>query len=126
MKIRPEQIARTLKGEAQPIYWLSGDEPLLMQEAVDQIRSHFRTRGFIEREVFNVDKSFKWDQFSHATSHLSLFATQKILEVRLQSAKLDDAGKQAIQIFLDQPNPDYVLLVSSPRLEAPTQKTKWT
>ena len=125
MKIKPEQLARTLQGQLLPVYWLAGDEPLLMQEAADQVRHHFRDQGFTEREVFVVDKSFNWEQFSNATANLSLFASQKVLELRLLSAKLDDAGKRALQQYLDQPNPDYVLLVSSPRIEAATTKTKW-
>ncbi len=125
MRIKPEQIARTLKSGTSSMYWLSGDEPLLMQEAADQIRTNLRDKGFAEREVFNVDKSFNWDHLAHATANLSLFATQKIFDVRLLGAKLDDSAKQAIQQFLEQPNPDYVLLLSSPRIEAATLKAKW-
>lgn len=125
MIIKVNQIARTLTDKPLPMYWLSGDEPLQLQEAADQIRKHFRALGFDEREIFNVDKSFDWDQFANATSSLSLFATRKILDVRLGSAKLDDPAKLAIQQFLDQPNPDFVLLISSPRLESATLKAKW-
>lgn len=125
MRIKPEQITRTLNSTSLPMYWLSGDEPLLMQEAADQIRGHFRQQGYAERELFTADKSFNWEQFTHATANLSLFSAQKILELRLLSAKLEDTGKESLQQFLDQPNPDYVLLISSPRLEAATLKTKW-
>lgn len=125
MKIKPEQLARTLKGTLLPMYWLTGDEPLLIQECADQIRHHLRQAGFVEREVFTVDKSFGWDQFFHSTSNLSLFATQKLIELRLQSAKLDDAGKAAIQHYLQQGNPDNILLITSPKIESATFKTKW-
>lgn len=125
MKIKLEQLARTLKGGPHPAYWLTGDEPLLMQEAADLVRSHLRKQGYAEREVFTVDKSFNWEQFAHSTANMSLFASQKLLEVRFMSAKLDDAAKLAIQTFLDQANPDYVLLVTSPRIEAATLKAKW-
>jgi len=125
LKIKPEQLGRTLKSTSMPLFWLSGDEPLLIQEAADQIRQHFRDKGFIEREVFVVDKAFSWESFRQSTSNLSLFATQKLIDLRLLNAKLDDAGKAAIQEFLDQGNADYVLLISGPRLEAATLKTKW-
>ena len=125
MIIKASQVARTLTGKQLPIYWLSGDEPLQLQEAGDQIRKHFRSLGFDEREIFIIDKSFNWDQFKFATANLSLFATRKILDMRLGSAKLEDAAKLAITQFLDQPNPDFVLLISSPRLESATLKAKW-
>lgn len=125
MKLKPEQLARTLKGNDLPLYWLSGDEPLLMQEAADSIRSHHREKGFAEREVFNIDKSFDWEQFAQSTGNLSLFSEKKIIELRLSTAKLDDSGKKAIQHYLEDINPDYLILISGPKLDAATLKTKW-
>lgn len=125
MKIKPEQLSRTLKSKSCPLFWLAGDEPLLIQEAADQIRLHFRGQGYIEREVFTVDRSFNWDSFIHTTANLSLFSAQKIIELRFTSAKLDDTGKSAIQQYLEQANPDYVLLITSPKIEAATLRTKW-
>lgn len=125
MKIKPEQLTRTLNNEQLPLYWLSGDEPLLMQEAADAIRTHYRKSGFLEREVFNVDRSFDWGEFQHITSNLSLFSEQKIIELRLGSAKLDDAGKKAIQFYLEDPSTDFLILISGPKLDAGTPKTKW-
>lgn len=125
MKIKSEQLKRALDSNELPCYWLAGDEPLLMQEAADLIRAHYRDRGFTEREVFNVERGFNWETFAQATGNLSLFAERKIIELRFSSARLDDAGKQAIQRYLDQANPDFLLLISSPRLEAGTLNTKW-
>ncbi len=125
MKIKAEQLAATLGKAALPVYWLAGDEPLLMQEAADQLRQHYRNRGYLEREVFNVDKSFDWSQFSNTTGNLSLFCELKIIELRLSSAKLEDAGKKALQAYLQDPNPDFLLLILSPKLEAAAIKTKW-
>ena len=120
MKIKPEQLNRTLNSSSVPLYWLSGDDPLLMQEAADTIRSHFRSAGFLERDVLSVDRSFNWEEFQHLTSNLSLFSEQKIIELRLSSAKLDDQGKKAIQRYLDEPNPDFLILISGPKLDAGT------
>lgn len=96
-----------------------------MQEAADSIRQHFRKLGFDEREVFNIDKSFDWNSFHHATNNLSLFAEKKILELRFATAKLDDTAKKALHQYFEDPKSDFILLVSSPRLEAATLNTKW-
>ena len=63
MKIKPEQLSRTLSSNNLPLYWLSGDEPLLMQEAADLIRTQYRENGYIEREIFNVDKNLTGASF---------------------------------------------------------------
>lgn len=125
MKIKPEQLSRTLNNNDLPLYWLSGDEPLLMIEAADLIRSTYREKGYTEREVLNVDKSFDWGQFFQSTGNLSLFSEKKIIELRLSTAKLEDAGKKAIQHYLSEINPDYLILISGPKLDAGTLKTKW-
>jgi DNA polymerase-3 subunit delta len=125
MKIKPEQLSRTLSSQNLPLYWLSGDEPLLMIEAADLIRSQYREKGYTEREILNVDKSFDWGHFLQSTGNLSLFAEKKIIELRLTTAKMEDAGKKAIQHYLSELNPDYLILMSGPKLDAATLKTKW-
>lgn len=96
-----------------------------MQEAADKIRQSFRQQGFDEREVFTVDKAFDWQSFHHSTNNLSLFAEKKILELRFSSAKLDDSAKKALHQFFEEPKTDFLLLISSPKLEAATLNTKW-
>lgn len=96
-----------------------------MQEAADQIRAHYRKKGFLEREVFNVDKNFDWGNFINSTGNFSLFSEQKIIELRLSSHRLDDAGKKALHSYLEDPSSDYLLLILSPKIDAPTFKTKW-
>jgi DNA polymerase-3 subunit delta len=125
LKIRPEQLQRTLSSTDPAIYWLAGDEPLLMQESADLIRQHYRHRDFLEREVFNVDKNFDWNQFINATGNLSLFCKLKIIELRLGSARLDDAGKKALHNYVQDPNADLLILILSPKLDAAAIKTKW-
>ena len=96
-----------------------------MQESSDQIRHHYRGRGFLERDVFNVDKNFDWNQFFNATGNLSLFCELKIIELRLGSARLDDAGKNAIHAYLQDPSADFLILIVGPKLDVAAIKTKW-
>ena len=125
MKIKSEQLGRHLTRNMPALIWLAGDEPLLMQESADLVRKYCKEQDFAEREIFNVDRSFNWESFLQAGGNLSLFGERKLIELRLVSAKLDDPGKKAIQTYLDHANPDFVVLVSSPRLETATLNTKW-
>lgn len=125
MKIKIEQLGRTLSSSAHPLYWLAGDEPLLVQESADAIRKHYREAGFLEREIFNVERGFKWENFTQSAGNLSLFAEKKLYDLRLSSSKLDENGKKAIQEYLDEQNPDLVLMITSPKLEAGVMNTKW-
>ena len=60
MKLAPAQLAKHLQGALAPVYIISGDDPLLCQEAADAIRAAARQQGFDERQVFAADASFDW------------------------------------------------------------------
>lgn len=125
MKLNPAQLAKYLQGSLAPVYVVSGDEPLLCQEACDAIRAACRQRDFSERQVFNAEANFDWGLLLEAGASLSLFAEKRLLELRLPSGKPGDKGAAALQEYLQRPPEDTVLLVTLPKLDGATQKTKW-
>ncbi|MGC3292818.1 DNA polymerase III subunit delta, partial [Pseudomonas aeruginosa] len=60
MKLTPAQLATHLQGPLAPVYVVSGDEPLLCQEACDAIRQAWRERDYGERQVFYAVATFEW------------------------------------------------------------------
>lgn len=126
MKLRPNQVKEHFaKGPLLPLYILSGDEPLLMQETADQIRGEARKAGFSERELFTVENNFDWNNVLQSGNSMSLFGDRKILEVRNEKGKFDDAAKKALQIYCENPNPDNLLLLIIPKVDKKTQTAKW-
>jgi DNA polymerase-3 subunit delta len=107
------------------VYIISGDEPLQQGEACDAIRQQSRAQGFSEREVMHVEKSFDWEQFLAASHSLSLFADQRLLELRMPSGKPGDKGSKALQEYAQNPAPDTVLLVIAGKIEKAAQNSKW-
>lgn len=125
MLLKPHQLGAQLRRDLQPLYWLSGDEPLLLQEAADQVRAACRNAGFVDREVMEVDRGFDWLRFRHATDNLSLFGDRRRIELRLNEVTPDDVGRQALLDYLEDRPADLVVIITGPRLEAATLKTKW-
>jgi len=125
MKLNPAQLSKHLQGNLASVYAISGDEPLLCQEACDTIRAATRKLGFSERQVFNVESNFDWGNLLQASASLSLFADKRLLELRLPSGKPGDKGSAALLEYLARPPEDTVLLISLPKLDGSTQKTKW-
>ncbi len=125
MKIRADQLAATLRRGSMPLYWLAGDETLLLQEAADEIRAHWRAAGFVEREVYHVERGFDWDDFLYELDATSLFSEQKLLELRLYGAKLDNPGREAIAAYLDRAPEDFRVLISGPRIDGASLRTQW-
>jgi len=60
LKIPQRQLSAQLKSGVAPVYLVAGDEPLLVAEALDQVREAARRAGFAERELHVVDRSFRW------------------------------------------------------------------
>ena len=54
MKLRPEQLPEHLRQTLLPVYLVTGEEPLLVQECGDQIRRAARSAGCAERAVHDA------------------------------------------------------------------------
>lgn len=125
MKLKAEQLETHLAQELAPVYMVSGDEPLLVQEACGAVRAAARRNGYTERAVFEADRSFDWNTLTQTACGMSLFAERRLIEVRLSTGRPGDAGAKALASYAAQPVEDNLLLVSAPRLDAAAQKTKW-
>ncbi|TVP91603.1 MAG: DNA polymerase III subunit delta [Pseudomonadaceae bacterium] len=124
MKLNSHQLARQLNEQLAPVYILCGDEPLLLGEAADLIRHACRKAGSEERQVFHVERGFDWSLLYAASQSMSLFAQQRLLELRLNGNPGDD-GNKALQAYLESPPDDTTLLVTLPKLDKNAAKTKW-
>ena len=135
MKVKSELLPQTLLTNKYSAFWISGDEPLLVQESADFVRQHFRKNGFEEREVFNVDSDFNLERFTNSVNNLSLFSTNKIIELRLDKVtgkngsadklKLGQEEKTAIDTFLINNNPDFALIITSVKIDRAVLSSTW-
>lgn len=125
MKIYIEQLAQQLKNNIAPIYLLTGDEILLSEEARDTIRQAASQAGFIERQIFNVDNNFAWQDFLFAAKSLSLFSPKSLLELHIPADKFKEEAKEALLTYLEQPPANKILLIITEKLEAKQQNTNW-
>jgi DNA polymerase-3 subunit delta len=127
LKTTPEKLPAALKRGLAPVYLLSGDEPLTQGEAADAIRAAARSAGFTEREVFFIDRanSGPWDDIFASTQALSLFATRRLVEVRMPGGKPGTEGAKALAELAGVAGTDLMLLVITGGLDWTTQKSSW-
>ena len=128
MQLAHSQLASHLQKGLKSLYTLHGDEPLLIQEAVDAIRTVARTQGFTERTSHTVAGAhFDWSEVLAAGGSLSLFADKQIVELRIPSGKPGKEGSPAIQQLAEQSrdNDSTLTLVMLPRLDKPTKSGAW-
>jgi len=95
-----------------PVYLLAGEE-LLVLEAADALRAQARRLGYSEREVLDVGAHFDWDELARAAAGMSLFASQRLLDLRLPTGRPGKEGSAAISEFCANPPPDATLLITA-------------
>ena len=126
MRVYPEKLARELKQQLLPVYLVSGDEPLLIQECCDLIRARARAEGCSEREVIDASpKNFDWQEILHSANSMSLFAERKLLEIRIPSGKPGAPGSKALCEYVDTMSGDDILLVIAGKIDKQSTNSKW-
>ncbi len=113
MPLNPAQWQKALADDRlKSVYLLAGEE-LLVLEAADALRAQARRLGYSEREVLDVSQHFDWDDLARAAAGMSLFATRRLLDLRLPTGRPGVEGAKAITAFCADPPPDVTLLISA-------------
>lgn len=113
MELGVDRIASQLAGEPlRPAYLVAGPETLLVLEAADAVRAAARAQGVGERIVFDMEgRDADWDALAASLHAPSLFASRRLIEVRLPTGKPGNEGGKLICEFCAAPPSDVVLLV---------------
>lgn len=125
MKLQAGQLTPHLKKSLAPCYLVTGDEHLLVAEALDEIREAARQRGFGMRELHVATAGFDWAHLTASSGNLSLFAEQRIIELRLPTGKPGRTGGQAIVDLVEHAGPETLFIVTAPKLDRGAASSKW-
>jgi DNA polymerase-3 subunit delta len=126
MKLAYQQLLQHLSKTLAPIYLISGDELLLVQEAVDAIRAAAIKAGYAERVTTTLESSQDWYPLIYTNTHnLSLFASKKIIEINLNHTKLTSTNGKIFEDFAHQSLADTLLLIYTTKLDSKIEKTSW-
>lgn len=125
MKLNPAQLADHLRKTLLPVYVVAGDEPLLVQESLDALRICARDRGYTEREVLEVERGFDWSRAFDACNAMSLFASRRIVELRMPGGSPGTEGADALKSLAARPSADTLLIVSCEALDGRQRAAAW-
>ena len=110
MKCFPDRLEATLARGVAPVYVVAGPELLLVEESCDAIRRAARQAEITERVVLEADGRFQWHELNSAGESLSLFATRRLIEVRLPTGKPGREGGAALRDWAQSEHDDLLLL----------------
>jgi DNA polymerase-3 subunit delta len=113
MPLNPNQWSKALAADRLDAAYLLAGEELLVLEAADALRAQARRLGYTEREVLEVGQHFDWDDVARAGASMSLFASRRLIDLRLPTGRPGVEGAKAITAFCADPPPDVTLLVTA-------------
>ncbi len=128
MKVAIEELGQRLQScgaDTLPkIVLINGSEPLLVEEALDDVRKAAKELGFTERIKYQVETGFDWSQLTGVGQAMSLFAERRILELRVPKS-LGSAGTKAIVEYCNNLPQDDILIIIMPLLDKRQRAAKW-
>ncbi len=125
MPVPPFKLASALKSGLAPLYLVSGDETLLVEECCDDILARARKDGFAERDVVHVDANYDWQMLREQTGSLSLFSERRIYDLRVPPKQLGRPAADALGDYLSRATDDTLVLIRSGRLDPGQRKSAW-
>jgi DNA polymerase-3 subunit delta len=125
MEVRPADLERQLARGLAPVYLVSGDEPLLLQEACDAILAAARAAGYAERVVLHAETGFDWTEILQESASLSLFAERRIIDVRLSGAAFGREGSEVLVEYARSAGADTLLLLRCGRIDSRQRNSAW-
>lgn len=129
MQVKLEDLDSQLAARLAPIYLISGDETLLVEEACDAIIKAARAAGYTERSIHHVETGFHWHNLTNDAASMSLFAERKVLDVRIPAKKFDREASEVLREWAasaaDAAETDNILLLRTARLEPRQRNSAW-
>jgi len=120
-----QQLEQHLNKTLAPVYLISGDEPLQIEESLTMIRQQARQQGYTERQVLHVERGFDWSALTENSTSMSLFGDKKLIELRMPTGKPGTAGTKALQEYCQQLPEDALLIIQSGKIEKAALRSKW-
>ena len=125
MQVKPEALRARLEKGLSPIYLVSGDETLLVEEACDAILGAARRQGYSERRVVHVESGFNWGELIAEAASQSLFAERKVIDLRPPANKFDRKASDILREYAAAQHEDVLLLIRTGRLEGRQRSSAW-
>ncbi|OED43862.1 DNA polymerase III subunit delta [Chromatiales bacterium (ex Bugula neritina AB1)] len=127
MNVYPDNLTLALERKLLPVYLITGDEPLQMMEAADEIRAACRQAGYTDSERYQVDnaRSFDWQALAMAGQTMSLFGDKKVINLHIPSGKPGTEGAASLKKWCEAANDDTILIITGGRPEGRFQNSAW-
>lgn len=128
MRVASDSLASKLESasaaQLPKVILVNGNEPLLIEEILDDVRRSLKSIGFTERIKYQLEAGFDWNAITGLGVEMSLFAQHRLIEFRVPKS-LGAAGTKAITDYCSNPSQDDILVLVMPFLDKRQRQSKW-
>lgn len=132
-RIDADRLIHQLQGsntpQLDPLYLITGDETLLVNECVDALRAASAAAGYSERTSLSLDARSDWSALLAALQSISLFGDQRLVTAAIPSGRPGRTGGEALQELVRQVKSgnasNTVVVIMLPRLDRASRAAKW-
>ncbi|MDX1901494.1 MAG: DNA polymerase III subunit delta [Gammaproteobacteria bacterium] len=125
MKITPQQLERHLASNLGRCYLVAGDEILLAQESVDQLRTAAKLKGFTERKRLSTDTTDWHQQLQTETTTLSLFSEKRLIEIDCRNTKFNAGLTKQLQSVVENIPAETIFIFQMNKIDSKSEQAAW-
>jgi DNA polymerase-3 subunit delta len=125
VNIKPQALDSQLKNKLEKLYFVFGEEILLIEQNLAQIKQTAKQAGFNEKISFEINGSFNWELVINELNIISFFSSKRIIELHLTTGKIGIKGSKALTQIAQNIPDDILLIIRTDKLEFAQQKSKW-
>ncbi len=125
MKVYANQLNSHLKKGLTSSYLIAGEIPVLLQEAIESIEKEAQKQEFSTTLRYHIDQEFDWSALKNTLNHSSLFQEKQCILLLATTLHWGAQGDQVLTHFIENPQPDKLLILVTPKLDAKIQKAGW-
>ncbi|MPQ76791.1 DNA polymerase III subunit delta [Hydrogenovibrio sp. JE_KL2] len=115
--------------QIKPLVLIYGEEPLYVRLSLDALREALKAQGFMQRDRYDVEGQFNWQDLQMDTQAMSLFADKRIIELDMPKGTPGKEGGEFIRNWLNQQQQvmdlETVVVITCEKLDSRQTKAKW-
>ena len=123
-RIFPEQLNQHLSQRLAKVYFLVGQDPLLLSESEDAIYKTANQQGFDEKNSIQIDSQTDWAQLIESCQSMGLFFNKQVMVLNLPE-NFTALLQKNLQEFISVLHDDILLILQIAKLAKANENQAW-
>ena len=123
-RIFPEQLNQHLSQRLAKVYFLVGQDPLLLSETEDAIYKTANQQGFDEKNNIQIDSQTDWAQLIESCQSMGLFFNKQVMVLNLPE-NFTALLQKNLQEFISVLHDDILLILQIAKLAKANENQAW-